>query len=95
MIVVNNFVVFISHIVISLFLMLISYMIIKRNRIPVEIGMLLMIAAFAIVIFHCYVYFYLIKNDSQDTENMTKDDDTKLRALASNTKYPKRFNRLI
>lgn len=91
MIVVNNFVVFISHIVISLFLMIISYMIIKRNRIPVEVGILLMITSFVIVAFHCYVYFYLIQNDSQDTENMTKPDDTKLRALA----YPKGYSRLI
>uniref|UniRef100_A0A6C0H2Q6 Uncharacterized protein n=1 Tax=viral metagenome TaxID=1070528 RepID=A0A6C0H2Q6_9ZZZZ len=91
MIVVNNFVVFISHIVISLFLMIISYMIIKRNRIPVEVGILLMITSFVIVAFHCYVYFYLIQNDSQDTENMTKPDDTKLRGLS----YPKRYNRFI
>lgn len=70
MVVVENLVVLISHIVIGLFLGWLSFMIIKGNEIPVPAGILLMISSICIFIFHFYVYFYNHKKSkNKDKKN--------------------------
>ena len=74
-VVAKNLVVLISHIVMGLFLGLLSFMIIKGNKIPVPAGILLMISSISMIIFHFYVYFYNYK------KSKNKDDIIKARGL--------------
>jgi len=66
----KKFSIFIFHIIVSVFLGYLSYMIINNKKIRKEVGIILFITSIFVISVHSYMYFFKQKKETKDTKSL-------------------------